>query len=267
MARFRKIRRRLFPGCPSGTDVKQMRARALRRIGLSRCRVPKLLVDQPGLLYGSVLPMAIAEHVIQTGHLTFLQIGAFDGNQNDDLKHVLNRFPVKGILVEPQPNVYQRLQALHGDNHDLTLVNAAIDKVCGVRPFYMLDGGDLECASFDRNHLIKHGVDPKQIYSQEVPCKTVHQVLEDAGLDSVDLLQIDAEGYDYEIIKTINFERLTPAMLRFEYRHLSSADIDECLEMLSRYGYRFIVEELDLIAIRANAVATHDEVICRNRAA
>ncbi|MCM2372210.1 FkbM family methyltransferase [Aporhodopirellula aestuarii] len=267
MARFRQLRRRLFPGCPTGTDVKRMRARLLRRIGLARSREPRIMVDQPDLHYGSVLSLAIAEQVIQTGHLTFLQVGAFDGAQNDEILHIVNRFPVKGILIEPQPNVYKRLQDLHGDNENLILVNAAIDKVSGSRPFYMLDGGDLECASFDRNHLIKHGVEPGQIYSENVQCLTLHEVLENANIDSVDLLQIDAEGYDYEIIKTIDFTRLTPKILRFEYRHLSNDDVDECLEMLSQYGYRFIVEELDLIAIRKVSATTQSESSVNRRAA
>ncbi|WP_218934588.1 FkbM family methyltransferase [Rosistilla ulvae] len=108
----------------------------------------------------------------------------------------------------------------------------------------------MERASFDRNHLLKHGAEPAMIYSEIVQCMTFHEMLEKEDFDTVDLLQIDAEGYDYEIIKTIDFNRLAPSILRFEYRPLSNSDLDECLIMLGRHEYRFIVEDLDPIASR-----------------
>ena len=39
----------------------------------------------------------------------------------------------------------------------------------------------------------------------------------------IDLLQIDVEGYDYELLKSFNFERIKPQLIRYEHRHLKLA--------------------------------------------
>jgi hypothetical protein len=78
-----------------------------------------------------------------------------------------------------------------------------------------------------------------------------HRVERTCGrqLDGVDLIQIDAEGYDWQIIRSIDFSVLRPAILRFEYRNLRSHDADSCLELLSSHGHRFLVEPRDIIAV------------------
>jgi hypothetical protein len=69
------------------------------------------------------------------------------------------------------------------------------------------------------------------------------------------MIQIDAEGYDWPIIRSIDFTRIRPRILRFEYRHMSDADADECIAHLASHGYRFILESHDIIAVRVGSAA------------
>ena len=108
-------------------------------------------------------------------------------------------------------------------------------------------------ASFDRQHLRKHGVPDADIVVQPVACHTVESALRTAGLNRVDLIQIDAEGHDWPIIRSIDFTRMRPSILRFEYRHMCRAEADACLALLARNGYRFLLEPRDVIAHRAAA--------------
>ena len=105
-------------------------------------------------------------------------------------------------------------------------------------------------ASFDRQHLRKHGIRDRDIVIQQVPCHTVESALRTAGMDNVDLIQIDAEGYDWPIIRSIDLNRIRPRIMRFEYRHMSDSDADACLAHLADSGYRFIIEMKDIIAVR-----------------
>jgi hypothetical protein len=66
--------------------------------------------------------------------------------------------------------------------------------------------------------------------------------------EHVDVIQIDAEGYDWPIIRSIDFARLRPRILRFEYRHMRPNDAAACLLYLAGHGYRFVVESRDIIA-------------------
>ena len=197
-----------------------------------------------------MLRYVAADVVLQAGEIRLLQIGAFDGVTDDDLRDVIMKYPVRGVLVEPQPTVYARLQENYRDYPHLTLINAAVDRQSGSREFYSTATQYSSCASFDRRHLRKHGVHDRDIQCQQVECLTIPELLERCGLDGVDLIQIDAEGYDYEIIKSIDFEQLTPAIVRFEFAHFSRQDLDECLEMMAKLGYRFLVENKDVIAVK-----------------
>jgi hypothetical protein len=105
-------------------------------------------------------------------------------------------------------------------------------------------------ASFDRHHLRKHGIADRDIVAQPVPCHTIESALRVGGLTNVDLLQIDAEGYDWPIIRSIDLSRIRPRMIRFEYRHMSDADADSCLAHLASHGYRFLLESNDIIAVQ-----------------
>lgn len=252
MASFRRLKKKYIPFLPEGSVVRHWRNKLLRKLRLARTYEPAIFLDRPELRYGSVLPPVIAEQVLRQGELTFLQIGAYDGVVGDAILELIERYPLRGVLVEPQPSAFARLKKLHGNNDRLMLVNAAIDRKSGRRSFFVPAEGDAEFASLDRQHLLRHGLHAHEIVEIEVDCLTIDDVLQRAQCDTVDFLQIDAEGYDYEIIKSIDFHRLKPRILRFEYRHFPEQELTECLLMLGRHGYRFLTEKLDLIAIQVN---------------
>jgi hypothetical protein len=68
----------------------------------------------------------------------------------------------------------------------------------------------------------------------------------------VDLLQVDTEGYDYEIIKMIDFDWYKPNIIHFEHglvHGIMSWDhFMECLWVLYQQGYTVVVEWNDAIA-------------------
>ena len=255
MASFRRFQQRYLPFLPQGLVFRQLRNRLLRKIGLARAHEPAVLMDKKELRYDNLLPLVVAEHLLKHGSLTLLQIGANDGVVGDEIRGLIERYPIRGILVEPQPSAFERLRELHKDNQNLLLINAAIDCRTCKRYFFTSVEGDVQFASFDRNHLIRHGLTSKEITAHEVDCLTIDDVLRLANIDSVDLIQIDAEGYDYEIVKSIDFRRSGPKILRFEYRHFSEKDLDQCVRMLASHGYQFLTEERDMIAVRGESAS------------
>ena len=58
-------------------------------------------------------------------------------------------------------------------------------------------------------------------------------------VQKIDLLQIDTEGFDYEILKLFKFDRVLPKAIIFESENLSKADLSECTNWLSEKGYKF----------------------------
>jgi FkbM family methyltransferase len=252
---FREIRRSLTPKWLKVDARRRRRNLLFRRIGIQRSYVPPIMVREPSLAVRSCLPFVVAHELLRNPKLTFLQIGAFDGVVEDDLRDIVISHRLRGVLVEPQPAAFARLKSAYRNQPNVTLLEAAIAEESGVRDLYCKRGEPSMAASFDRGHLRKHNIAETDIEVRQVACHTVESALQAAGLSGVDLLQIDAEGHDWPIIRSINFERLKPRIIRFEYRIMTPSDADDCLALLSSHGYRFIVETRDIIAYQAAELA------------
>jgi hypothetical protein len=90
----------------------------------------------------------------------------------------------------------------------------------------------------------------KRIEERAVRCVSFDTLLEEAGTNKIDLLQIDAEGYDYTIIKMIDFSRLKPAIIAYEHGHMNKAQEDEIVTLLLGQGYRMTRGNMDTIGYR-----------------
>jgi FkbM family methyltransferase len=249
--RLRELRHRLTPAWLCTDARRRWRDILYRRLGIQRCYTPPLLSRRPELAVRSCLPFVVAHELLANPDLVFIQIGAFDGVGDDDLRELVTRHRLRGVLVEPQPDAFRRLQRTYVDQRQVTLLQAAIADREGMREFYCRRGTSTMAASFDREHLRRHGIRDSEIVTHAVECHTIESALRAAGLERVDLVQIDAEGFDWTIIRSIDFARMTPAIIRFEYRNMPARDADACLELLSAHGYCFLIEPRDIIAHRS----------------
>jgi hypothetical protein len=75
-------------------------------------------------------------------------------------------------------------------------------------------------------------------------------LLKKNNVEKVDLIKMDVEGYDYEIIKTIDFKKIRPSVLIYEWKHLLDADLKESLNLLRKNGYYFIELQDDIYAFK-----------------
>ena len=113
---------------------------------------------------------------------------------------------------------------------------------------YLSDDYMYGISSFDKNHLLKHLPKDVPIRSAEVPTLTVATLLTRHSITKIDLLQIDVEGYDYEVIKMLDFNVVKPTVINFEHMHIPRPQRWECYRHLAAHGY-------DLAASRMNTVA------------
>ena len=51
------------------------------------------------------------------------------------------------------------------------------------------------------------------------------------------LLHLDAEGHDYEVLRTLDFAKHAPLSIFVEHKHLSDAQKTEMLHLLRKHGY------------------------------
>ncbi len=222
----------------------------LRKLGVERSYRPSALFRRPELNFQPLLSLVVAYHLRARPDFTFLQVGAYDGFVNDPIHPLVRTFGLRGFVVEPQVRILDALKANYAGYPQVLLVNAAIADANDMRDFYISAHGPIQQASFLRSHLLKHGVAADQIVSVKVRCVTIASLLREHGLDRCDLLQIDAEGYDYQIVRTIDFEAAKPLVIRFEHAHMTDDQCNDCIELLASHGFRFITERRDIIALR-----------------
>lgn len=75
-------------------------------------------------------------------NISFIQVGANDGRYGDPLHKYIVKYPWRGILVEPQPDVFTRLCANYAAYKDrLIFKNVAIDAMQKVITMYKAHSG------------------------------------------------------------------------------------------------------------------------------
>lgn len=187
-------------------------------------------------------------------HFMFVNVGAFDGLANDPIGRFAQSHDCRGILLEPQPGIFKRLCANLADFPNLSFLNAAVDEVSGFREIYYVPAGikDLpdwteQLASFSIEHLLRHeerapGLS-RHIQKQAVQTISFGDLLDKFGLDSIDVLQIDAEGMDAQLLAWFPFDRIRPSVLHYETAHMLVDEQRAVRTRLEYFGY--IVREDD----------------------
>lgn len=209
------------------------------------------------------------------GHkpVTFLQVGANDGFINDPLHIFIKRDSWRGVLLEPLPDVFKEyLSRLHRKRPEITAINAALDRSDGTRPFYRLSISRERWAhglsSFDRGVLEKKLRDGSMernmrregvtlpdnlegcIIMDEVPTVSPETLLKKFDGLAPDLLVIDTEGYDYEILKMMDLDRISPEVIIYEEMLFDEKTAAECREYLRSHGYSCRSIKRDVLAVK-----------------
>jgi len=221
-----------------------------------RWRKPRFLRENPELELSNVLDFVVAHHNRPNADFFFVEVGAFDGVTADPIYHLVRQQGWRGVLVEPQCEAFELLKKNYADHQGLQFFNVVIGPHNGEITLYTRQGGNVQAASVEKQLMNKPGRRGRMLDARQVPCWTFDKLLQEAHApETIDLLQIDAEGFDYEIIRSIDFDRVKPAIIRYEHMVLSQSDRNSCLELLAQQGYRFFLEDADTTAYHADGYA------------
>jgi len=195
---------------------------------------------------------------------TFLQIGANDGVMNDPIYqfNMKNKMAIRGFVLEPLPDIYKSLVknykncpgvkpfnlAIHATESEMILHRvkpALADSV----PYFARG-----VASFNEEHWKKSTLVPNIDFMERVKVKCISfgSFIKLNSISKLDLLLLDTEGYDYEILMSINFTDIKPRIIRFEHgvrdELMSSDSFMKVCNHLNLHGYQIIAESYDATA-------------------
>jgi FkbM family methyltransferase len=227
--------------------MRQLINKTLRKVGY---RFSRLTTFEPleALVYRNNCP-----------EFFFVQIGGHDGKKYDPIHHYVTSFSWKGIIVEPVAEYFAALKETYKSYANVVLVKGAICEANGRVTIHKVNPArsDLPAwskgiASLDADHHKKSNIPSDAIVKEEVEGITFDGLLERYRVNHIDLLQIDAEGYDYRIIKSLPFSTVKPRLINFEHRIdqnvMTTAQLGELTTLLISNGYRIIMQENDCLA-------------------
>jgi FkbM family methyltransferase len=231
-------------------------------LGVTIARLPPALARNPEAELSITLDLVLSHYQQRHNDIRFLQVGAFDGVSGDPIYPLVDKYRLKGTLVEPQRDAFQKLKENYARFEDgrFALVNAAIGAQDGTAALYRIKPEAKgpqwlhQLASFDKTVILRHAGSVPNLESlievERVPCLTFSTLLRTADTGKVDLLQIDAEGHDAELLKLFDVGTRKPAIVRFEHKHLKRAEYDDCVALLIREGYSLARCGFDSLAYR-----------------
>lgn len=198
----------------------------------------------------------------------FVQIGANDGVTNDPLHEYVCKYDLKGLAVEPQEEVFKSLEKNYlGKN--VTCIKAIVSNTTGLVNFYSVKDSLLNEDNMKsmtgistlnkevlrktlKRKLSKDSNVDDFIKESSVLAVTFDELLKNNNVSKISFLQIDAEGYDFEILKQLNFNFFKPDVINFESMHLSQSDYDSAIKLLESHNYKFFYYKGDTCAYLTN---------------
>jgi len=196
----------------------------------------------------------------RTPDFFFVQIGANDGVYCDPIHNFVTRNRVRGIAVEPLKDVFSRLVENYRSHPQIKPINVAIHPTEKEIDLHRVDPKREDEATYRNSgmssirsdHHALSGTPMDVMIVERVRCMSLDELLKSEGVTRIDLLQIDTEGFDFEIIKMIDFNQCKPHLIHFEHGLpdgvMKMEDLQACITLLTNQGYYVVMETYDVLA-------------------
>ena len=197
----------------------------------------------------------LIDNLVKKGKVkSLLQIGANDGLRFDVLNKYIKEYKIDSLLVEPVPFYFSKLKDNYSKDNFVKLERSAISKKSGIINMYTVKKDYLNkydehikgINSVDKKHLNKHNVKSSHIEKISVESLSPKDLLKKYHVNNLDLVFIDAEGYDGEIvISFLDYINFKPIII-FEFIHIKYDLFTNVIEKLDekKYNYFNIDENL-----------------------
>ncbi len=195
---------------------------------------------------------------------SFVQVGANDGVSFDFLFDFVSKRNSVGIVLEPIESYFNELKINYAFNQNIIPIKTAIHPTLKEASIYKINpifqnqypSWVKGIASLDPNHHKKTNIDSEHIIEEKVKADSLINVLNQYNFifDNLHYFQIDTEGFDFEVLKMIDFNKIMPIILKFESVNLSNDDKFAAFSLLEKQDYYVFDEGGDSIAVNLNLI-------------
>lgn len=182
-----------------------------------------------------------------------IQIGAMDGISFDETKEFLDLHEWKSVLVEPIPELFEKLKQNLAYRKNTSFENSAICEFDGMVDMLTIPKNTVKNDNIKEWHFgmssiypVKNEFKNKDFDIQKlhgitirVPALTIPSLLSKYDIDNVDIFICDAEGYDWIIFNQLDLINIRPKFIRLEFEHLNEEEKSLLIKKLKRYNYSY----------------------------
>lgn len=181
----------------------------------------------------------------------FLDIGAHDGVSFSNTYFFEKELGWTGFCFEPLPHLFKALN----ECRNCVCINACVSNIDGELPFLHVDSCDEMlsglCATFDNRKLGAVMADIAHFGGQckvmPVACVRLNTILQKYGISHIDFFSLDVEGHELEVLKTIDFSKITIDVITVE----NDYENEELRQILYANGYELVTHlHVDDIFVR-----------------
>lgn len=234
----------------TSTLFKLVVMRGLRMFGWDIIRCYKALHAEQVAVLSCVVARRVAEK--DGADFSFVQIGANDGCSHGDPVFSSVKSCWRGVVLEPNPATFCKLADTYRNYPDVVCVNAAVAERDGTAQMFVP-----LAASESTQCSLKSSVASPAL-GIEVQCRkvavntvTIRTLFQRHGVQSLDLLVVDAEGCDYDIVLQLLATDVRPAIVQFEHGAMTAAEFARAYMGMKDAGYKVSVVDNDTLCVYA----------------
>ena len=177
----------------------------------------------------------------------FVDVGAADGWTQSNTRGLVF-LGWSGLMIEPRPGAAEQCRRVYQHNPRIQVITAGCSDRYEVLPL-AVSGLESTFARTGPHWDVVSARGPERIV--EVPCYALSNLLFEQGVWQVDLLSIDAEGYEEKVLAGLDFDVHGPRMLVIELflgvnaqgrppRHADPGRSKRCAATILRHGYELV---------------------------
>jgi len=197
-----------------------------------------------------------------------IQIGANDGVLDDPIRKYLKvKSNLSAILIEPLDHYYKKLIFLYKNRKDIKIMRNLVSNVRVLKKIYYIDPKILSLNGPQNNWLHGQGSFSKSFIINEIKKnylrginykKNINKLIQSIKFKKVksikisdikinnntqNLLVIDVQGFEYEVLKSINFKSQKFDLIYFEDEGTYQTKSKKIIKLLKENNYNLIGDD------------------------
>lgn len=194
-----------------------------------------------------------------------LSLGVGGRSTTTNAVHDLNHYDWSGLIAEPAPELFEQLRSRLGDRTNIRLEQVAVAAADGevqllTVPPRAFEVGGAPAALSGRASLVPVRAAATSANYRALadrwgrlvpaPALRLDSLLARHEVSRVDILQIDACGYEWSIFRQFDLGRFQPSVVRLAWSHPPVNERIQMVRRLERHGYRVTSLGSELVALK-----------------